>query len=381
MIAPGWAPALYAIGSTLYNIYQDSHELTQVVEGIYDAISTEDAYAKGESVSELGFTIRDLSFGLRGIAHAGLMKKSSKKVALYLEKGINETKDLENSAKDLNFLPKVIEQSGQLSSNINSSNDSSHNQNTFKLYPPKAGKYKKHLIETKNLISNIQQLGRDNKIPSIKIYLINRQKKAKKRILQEDKQEIIPPASISSKSKDLQIHEMAAPIGSITEDGGRLQSNITTENNRVTSFPIKTTTYDLAERFRGVYVCQKTREEILSRVRIISDNDLKKLGFFGTHITDRKIFPKTGLIRLHTELIASLEEAQEFFHEIPKKLFAHTKVEGKVKPLYSKTTNAIIGEAYHFEDGSLVQYRWEGKSGHIKIEITNIALNIYEKIT
>jgi len=120
------------------------------------------------------------------------------------------------------------------------------------------------------------------------------------------------------------------------------------------------------------------RQSVLNlEKRMLTNNELKRLGFRGDnfHKIDN-VNQKTGHIRVFTEIQGDIEKAQGVLNRVkkefaPRGLIAEdSKVENGIRRIFCK-----------FEDGSHIQLRTEGKSGHVKVEITDVLINTYEKIT
>ncbi len=120
------------------------------------------------------------------------------------------------------------------------------------------------------------------------------------------------------------------------------------------------------------------RQAIINREREIVPDDLKKLGFIGEFKKLNKYDKVTGRIFLNTELSGGITEAKQILHQVKNEFEASKKLIDKVTEFAENGSERIF---YKFEDGSSVQMRTSGKSGHPKVEVTDIAKNIKEKIT
>ena len=73
-----------------------------------------------------------------------------------------------------------------------------------------------------------------------------------------------------------------------------------------------------------------------------------------------------------------MEKAQQVVDTV-KKDFESRKLIVEGTEILDKNGSQRI--FYEFKDGSQVQIRTQGKSGHPKIEIKDVSANLYEKIT
>lgn len=124
------------------------------------------------------------------------------------------------------------------------------------------------------------------------------------------------------------------------------------------------------------------RQSVLSlEKRMLTNDELKKLGFRGDsfHNID-KVNLETGYIRINTESQGGMEKAQEIFNRVKKEFENRKLIPGDTK-LIEKNGAQVQITSCRFEDGSCIQIRPEGKSGHIKVDIKDVLANTYEKIT
>lgn len=120
------------------------------------------------------------------------------------------------------------------------------------------------------------------------------------------------------------------------------------------------------------------RQSILKREKIVTNDNLKPLGFRGD--TFKKLEETnltTGKISINTEMQGNIEKAKEVLNTIKKEFDTRGLIKDGTEPL----KNGAEREFYQFKDGSSVQLRTKGKSGHIKVDIIDVFKNIEEKIT
>lgn len=120
------------------------------------------------------------------------------------------------------------------------------------------------------------------------------------------------------------------------------------------------------------------RQVIINRERQITIEEAHKLGFRAPEINKLRGFDKiTGRIEFNTEWQGGMEKAQQVFESL-KKEFGNRKIIEEGTELTKTGAQRIF---YVFEDGSSIQLRSLGKSGHSKIDIIDTLKNIEEKIT
>jgi len=120
------------------------------------------------------------------------------------------------------------------------------------------------------------------------------------------------------------------------------------------------------------------RHSIISSGRKPTVAEAKSLGFRGDAVDEVKELNKaTGLIKLNTELSGGAERAQQVLDTVRKE-FSNRKL---IAQQIESTKNGSQRIVYIFEDGSRVQLRPSGGSGHPKIDIKDVLKNTYEKIT
>jgi hypothetical protein len=120
------------------------------------------------------------------------------------------------------------------------------------------------------------------------------------------------------------------------------------------------------------------RQEIVNRERGVIDSDREKLGFTGIRVKKSEVNQNTGRIGINTELDGGLENANNVY-EAKVKYFSSNQelVEEGIKT----TDNGEKRIYSRFKDGTFVQLRILGSSGHPKVDIIDISKNIKEKIT
>lgn len=120
----------------------------------------------------------------------------------------------------------------------------------------------------------------------------------------------------------------------------------------------------------------EVRRIILNRERDVLPSDLKTLGFRGERCTKLNyVDKKNGNIDLFTEIKGGLEKAKETLAAIKNEFECRSQLIQKVHD------EAKQRAFFKFSDGSKVQLRIEGKSGHPKVDVTDIFKNVEEKIT
>lgn len=131
----------------------------------------------------------------------------------------------------------------------------------------------------------------------------------------------------------------------------------------------------------SVQSAEEIREKLFSReLKDITYNELKILGFQGDKCVEKDIKVKSRLIKVNTEKEGGLEKAYEIFDKVKDELGKYSGIENSCSRL-AISKNPISGRHCLFKNGNLINLRKEGKSGHVKLEITNVVENTYEKIT
>jgi len=124
--------------------------------------------------------------------------------------------------------------------------------------------------------------------------------------------------------------------------------------------------------------CEAIRKIIINRERKVTIEEAHKLGFRGEQVDTLKGFDKvTGEIKLNTDCQGGIEKAEQMLDSLRKEYESRKLTKKEIEPL----ENGGQRIAYTFADGSHIQLRSLGKSGHSKIEITDRFKNIKEKIT
>ena len=119
------------------------------------------------------------------------------------------------------------------------------------------------------------------------------------------------------------------------------------------------------------------RRAIVNREKLVTPDDMKKLGFIGKFKTLKEANKITGRIELNTEIQGGMEKAQQVLAKVKKEFESRKLIKEGVEELKNGAQRIFC----EFEDGSLVQIRTAGKSGHPKVEIKDTVRNIDEKIT
>ena len=121
------------------------------------------------------------------------------------------------------------------------------------------------------------------------------------------------------------------------------------------------------------------RQSILKREKTPTADDLKRLGFHGDKFKKvDKVNVATGRIDLNTEVKGGKEEATKILDKLQKE-FAPRGLINPAPPQVKADGSLRI--FYQYKDGSYLQLRTKGKSGHVKIDITDMFKNNEEKIT
>ncbi|MDR3551337.1 MAG: hypothetical protein P4L31_08030 [Candidatus Babeliales bacterium] len=125
--------------------------------------------------------------------------------------------------------------------------------------------------------------------------------------------------------------------------------------------------------------CDAIRQSVFSRAKDITIQEAHKLGFRGEKVYGVNKFNKiSGHIKLDTEWQGCMEKAKQIFDSLKNEFSGSRKLIEEVIESLEKGGQRIF---YKFSDGSTIQLRDLGKSGHPKIEILDTLKNITEKIT
>ncbi len=165
-------------------------------------------------------------------------------------------------------------------------------------------------------------------------------------------------------------HKVVTPEGITAKATGDPKANFS---------PVK----DVPKKVGGASFTQPTshpeiRQAIINRARKIVPDDLEKLGFIGEFNQLDYYNKLTGEISLNTELSGGTARAQRVFNQVKTKFESSRKLIKKDTQFANNGAERIF---YKFADGSSVQIRASGKSGHPKVDIVDISKNIKEKIT
>lgn len=153
---------------------------------------------------------------------------------------------------------------------------------------------------------------------------------------------------------------------------------ITAEEGLATA--IKTKSGELAATKQVLHVeaeLEAIRQSVFNRTKDITIEEAHKLGFRAPEIDKLRGFDKiTGRIEFNTEWQGGMEKAKQVFESLKNEFSCRKVVKEGVE--LKKGIERIF---YEFSDGSKLQFRSLGKSGHPKIEILDTLKNIEEKIT
>lgn len=126
--------------------------------------------------------------------------------------------------------------------------------------------------------------------------------------------------------------------------------------------------------------CDAIRQIIFNRTRNITIEEAHKIGFRAPKIHSLDEFNKiTGRISYNMEWPGGMEKARQTLDALKNEFCNNGRT--LVKEISRLEKNNIQRTFYEFNDGSSIQLRSLGKSGHPKIDIIDTLKNIEEKIT